>query len=363
MLTVSAPASAVEGQTVQVTVTVNNVHPEPIIPVTTRLAIRSPITTYFKEPSRIAERFYLEPVRAAEVRGLASLNRVEVVQIRMAGVWRRVPDTRYQHPARILLPGQSFTETFECPLNAAQHRRLHCYFRYLRLRTEDITNRLYARDKSADPMSSENRRIEVYSALKKTELMSIDPESRQYILHRLRPSDTQTRIVSQRVQIAVQAQTFSHSQAAAQARAGATGSTFLAGANCWVFDYEDEGTWFVGPAVTTKLKGRYLPIAQKLNAAKTTHLVLEAGRRKNDTLLDLFTKAGYVVSKPEDKTVIVHIPAAALPATLKDAEGLGYVIDGTTWLPTLPETPKAEPDTEPKSKPEPGGPPEEGTKE
>ena len=75
MLKVSTPASALEGQSVQITVTVDNVHPEPIIPVTVRLLIRAPVTTYFKAPSRIAERSYLEPVRAAEVRGLASLDR------------------------------------------------------------------------------------------------------------------------------------------------------------------------------------------------------------------------------------------------------------------------------------------------
>jgi hypothetical protein len=363
MLEVAAPASAVEGQSVQVTVTVNNVHPQPIIPVTMRLLIRAPITTYFKAPSRIAERSYLEPVRAAEVRGLASLDRVEAVQIRMAGVWRQVPDTRYQHPARILLPGQSFTETFQCPLNAAQDPRLYCDFRYLRLRTEDITRRLYVRDKVADPTPDANRRVEVYAAVEQTKLISVSAEPRHYILHRRHPAETQTRIVSQRVQIAVQPQTFSHTQAAVKARAGATGSAFLAGANCWVFDYEDEGTWFVAPSTTTRLAGRYLPIVKQLDADKAQHLVLEAGRREDDKLLELFTKSGYVVSKPEDKRAVVHIPNAQLPATLEEAERLGYVIDGTTWLPKLPDTTKPEPAPEPKPKPEGAAAPKKATRE
>jgi len=198
MLKVSAPGNA-EGKTAQVTVTVTNVHPEVILPVTMTLVARKSPAMLFSTPSRLAENNYLKPVRAAEVRYLSSLDRIELIQIRTAGVWRRLPDTRYQHPARILLPGQSFTETFDCRLTRGYERHLYCDFRYLRMSGESVIGRLYARQNASEPDADAELHIEAYVRVKETNLSNVDSTPNSYILHRRRPSATETRMVSKRV--------------------------------------------------------------------------------------------------------------------------------------------------------------------
>jgi len=133
------------------------------------------------------------------VRYLSSLDRIELVQMRTAGVWRRMRDTRYQHPAQIILPGQTFTQTFDCRVAEGYERHLCCDFRYLRMSGESVIRRLYARQTPAETNEDADVYSETYVRVDETKLTTIDPTPHHYILHRRRPSASETRLVSVRV--------------------------------------------------------------------------------------------------------------------------------------------------------------------
>ena len=147
LLTVTSNPDILEGQRTRVTIAIQNVLPQAIIPVSITLYERIDPTEQLATRRILADREFLAPLQAAKVRHLTTLGRVEADQVRDAGIWRRVPDTRFLHP-RILLPGQSVAETFEFQAVERHRRSLRCDLYYFRLDSDELRGRLYVRDTS-----------------------------------------------------------------------------------------------------------------------------------------------------------------------------------------------------------------------
>jgi hypothetical protein len=337
-LVLQPPTSVQEGERAAIGVTVTNVFPEAIIPVSLTLYARTSPTEYFAVRHLVADTQFLDPLRASEVFYLQTLDRIEAVLTRDGQTWRLAPHSRFLHPS-ILLPGQSFTHEFQFQAYASYGRLLMMDFTYLRLSNEEITRNLYV---TSDPLvlpAEADHTTQVYHRITAEQLANLDPsEPKRYLLYRPRmPSVQQTHVITKNVPLPVQPRAFSYAAAARQARFGARTHCFFAAANVWVFDYEN-GTWFIGPDATTKLTGNYLDIVADLQARAATELVLAAPRVAGDQLLAALQEAGYSDPKAVTPEAQAVIPAADLVATLQKAESLGYTITAHTWhaAPTPP---------------------------
>ncbi|MFP4056113.1 MAG: hypothetical protein ACLF0G_04520 [Candidatus Brocadiia bacterium] len=334
MLRIAATRNVLEGRPARVRVTVKNVLSQPIVPVSLGLHLRRAPGEYFALPRTLAEADYLRPIRATQVRHLPSLNRIEALHIRDAGVWRRVPNSRFLHPARILLPGQSYVETFDCQARRYYRGRLYCDLYYLRLATPQVAGSLYRRAGPETVPPDADRYTEVFTPVEPEQVSPVASPPDRYLLVRPRgPSAQPARLVRKRVPLDVRPRPFSYHDAAAKARYGARDYAYFSAAGMWVFDYGPEGTWFVGPVATVKLQGSYVDLIKALETTDAASLTLTAPRRPDDKLAALFRKAGYTDPQAAGDTLLATIPVEHLLPTLEQAEALGYAIDGTTWRP------------------------------
>lgn len=332
LLMVTPGPDVLEGQRARVTLTVQNILSDPIIPVSLTFYERADPAEQLARRRILGEREYLEPLQAAKVRHMATLNRVEADQVRDGGVWRRVPDTRFLHP-RILLPGQSIVETFEFQAIESHAYRLACDLYYFRLASDEIRDRIYVRDKTLARRGDDDHYTEVFTITDPRRLALSEPRPADFLLYRRRiPSPQATRVVTRRVPLRVKPRKFSLRQAAVRARYAARAYVYYPPANAWVFDYDD-GTWFVTPSATVKLRGDYLTLAALLASEEAQTLSITAPRRQGDKLLDYFHQSAFADPKATGDTARATIPTDRLLEVLQHAESLGYAIDRETWRP------------------------------
>jgi hypothetical protein len=332
VLTIASPPDVVEGQRTRVTVTVQNILPHAIIPVSMTLYARRDPTEQFAPRRVIGDREFLAPLQATKVRHLTTLNRVEADHVRDGGVWRRVPDTRFLHP-RVLLPGQSLAETFDFQALESHRRRLYCDLYYFRLDGDEVRGRLYVRDPSRPRPKDADSYTDVYTLVTSLRGVGVDANPADYILYRRRvPSPQATLVITKRVPLRVRPRAFSFRKAIQRARFAPRAHCYFTPAHAWVFDYPD-ATWCVTPSATLKLRGRYIRLLADLDRDGAQSLTLTAPRKPSDKLLELFQKSGYSDPKATDQSAKATIPAAQLLPILHQAETLGYRIDATTWRP------------------------------
>ena len=332
VLTITSTPQVVEGQSAKVTVAVKNILPYPIVPVSMNLYARREPTEYFATRHILAELDFLTPLQAAAVRHLTTLNRVEADQVRDAGTWRRLPDTRFLHP-HILAPGGTFARTFEFQAYESYRRILYCDLFYLRLDSEGLRGRVYKLDASKPRPPKADRYTDVYTRIDETRLDDPNPAPEHYLLFRRRvPSPDLTHTITKRVPIHVRPRAFSYHKAARRARFAPRAHVYLEPADVWVFDYDD-GTWFVGPVAIIKLRGHYIKLVADLQRKGATTLGLSAPRKHGDKLLDLFRLSGYSDAKSTGPTVHATIPLDSLLRVLQQAESLGYTVTPATWRP------------------------------
>jgi len=333
MLTITSPPTILEGQRAHVNITVQNIYDEPIVPVSMTLYVRPEPTEYFVVRHLIADIDYYGPLQATEVRHLGTLNRIEADHVRDRGTWRRVPDSRYLHP-RILLPGKSFSETFQFQAYEPYRRLLYCDFYYLPLGDEPTRRRLYVRSGPQTVAPDAERYTEVFNLVDTTAIQDPDPQPEDYLLFRPRGLATMpSRLLTRRVPLRVTPRQFSYLQAARRARFGARTHCYFSAAGTWVFEYPDAGTWFIGPVATTKLSGQYVNLIADLELRQASELALTAPRNADDKFLELLQKLGHSDPKATGDTAAASIPAESLLTVLQQAESLGYTIDARTWRP------------------------------
>ena len=332
VLTVASTPQVVEGQNTKVTITVKNTLPYAIVPVSMNLYARSDPTEYFATRRILGEVDYLKPLEAAAVRHLTTLNRVEAQHVRDAGAWRRVPDTRFLHP-RILMHGQSLSQTFDIQAYESYRRILYCDLFYFRLDNEALRDRVYKLDTTKPRPPKADRYTDVYVRIDETHRSDPNPSPKHYLLYRRRvPAPNFTRTITKRVPVNVRPRPFSYRKAASRARFAPRAHVYLEPAGVWVFDYND-GTWFVGPVATIKLRGHYIKLVSDLQRKGASTLTLTAPRKHDDKLIDLFRLSGYSDPKSTGPTVSATIPLDSLLRVLQQAESLGYTITATTWQP------------------------------
>jgi hypothetical protein len=355
-LSFSAPSGVLEGQRSEITVTFTNVHNEPIIPISMALHVRRPPLEYSGTRQVITETDYLKPLMAAEIRDLRTLNRIEADLVGDDGHWTKRPDSRYLHP-RILLPGQTLTETFACQTDPRTQRLLAADFLYYLLSNEIVAGRLYARHQTQNVPPTAEHKTDVYTRIDAKQFTDPSPQPENYLIVRpLILTRQSARLISERIPLNVQPRQFSYEQALRKARPGASASAFFTPAGAWAFQYPDDGTCFVGAAGTiAKLAGHYVQLVSDAEARGGQPLAIAAPRRPDDKLLALFQKLGYSDPKATDNPARATIPPDSLISVLQQAESLGYTLDSTTWYPT--SAPPPAPETPPAKTPAPGTPP------
>lgn len=332
LVTVTSSPDILEGQRARVTINMQNVLREAIIPVSLTVYERRDPTGQFATRRILVDREFLEPLQAAKVRHLGTLSRVEADQVRDAGAWRRVPDTRLLHP-RILLPGESLAETVTVQAIAAHRRSLYCDFYYFRLSSDEIRGRLFVRDPALDRRRDDDHHTEVYVLADPAQLADADPKPGHYLLYRRRvPKPQAVHILTKRVPLRVRPRAFSYREAAARAKVGHTARAYFTPADAWVFDYDD-GTWFLTRSATVKLRGRYLDLITALESEQAPTLGLTAPRRPDDKLLDYFQRSGYADPKAPGDTARATLPTDRLLEVLQHAESLGYTVTDSSWRP------------------------------
>lgn len=336
-LKVTCPPTITEGERTRITLSVTNVHPEPIIPVSVTLYARSSPAEYFAVRHIVADMDYLHPLQAAEVRYLKSLGRIEADHVRDGDTWRRIPHSRFLHP-QILLPGQVFTQDFEFQAYASYGRLLAVDFFYLRLADYRTAQYLYVTSDPLVPPKGVARFTQAYVRISPEQIPTLQVEPARYILYRPHiPNIHSPSILSKSIRLPVQKRSFSYRDAARRARTGARTHGYFAPAGAWVFDY-DAGTWFVSPTTTTKLTGHYTDLIVRLDTAGAEALTLTAPRVAADPFLDYLQKAGYSDSNAATPQAHAAIPTHDLVTVLQQAEAMGYTIDGATWR-SKPPTP------------------------
>lgn len=335
LLTVTSSPDILEGQPARVVVTIQNVLPHTIIPISMTLYERRDPTEQFGKRQILGEREFLAALQAAKVRHLTTLNRVEADQVRDAGAWRRVPDTRFLHP-RILFPGQSFAETFEFRAHQGHRTRLYCDLFYYRLDGDEVRGRLYARAPDQARKPDKDHYTDVYTLIAATRLADPAPQPANYLLFRRRvPSPRGTRVVTKRVPLDVRSRPFSLRQALARARFAPRAHLYFTPANAWILDY-DKGTWAVTAKATVKLRGHYLKLLANLEHQGAQSLTLTAPRRAGDKLLELLQQSGLSDPAAKGESAQANIPVGQLLAILHQAEALGYLIDAASWRAVAP---------------------------
>jgi len=337
-MTVASTPRVTEGDWTQVTVTVRNPEEVPIVPLSLTLYARPDPTEYFAARRVLGETDFYEPLQATEVHHLPTLNRVEATHIRDRGKWRRVPDSRFLHP-RILLPGKTLSETFSFQALEPYSRLVYCELVYLTFRSERVRGHLFKR-KPTKPTSPETERYtETYERVDETRLDDPDPQPADYLLFRPRGYQPDLPLtLRRRVPLNVQPRPFSYRQAAARARFGASQTCFFPPNGTWVFEYPDDGTWFIGPDMTIKLRGHYGTLVTNLvrRGAKTLELPPPAAEAA--TLTQYLTAAGYLKQGQEGRPPVVAIPVPNLLTVLEKVEALGWTPAAGTWEPIAPAT-------------------------
>jgi len=329
-----APGERVkEGERVQVAITIKNVYPTPLIPLSLSLYARPDPAEYIVLRQTLGEVEYTRPLQATEVRNLQTLGRIEADHIRDDGQWRHVPDSRFLHP-RILLPGQSLTETFQFQALQSHRKLLACDLYFMTLAGAPGRGRLFVRTKPEAVPPDADRYTEVFSRVDEATLDDPSPQPDKYLLYRpARIHDQPPRLVSRGIRLKVDPQAFPYREAARRARFGARRQCYFAAAGAWAFEYADDGTWFVGQGTITKLKGHYAELIDGLDRRQATALTLTAPRRGDDKLLAHLQKAGYCDPAAEGPNAVATIPVEQLLPLLEQAETLGYIIQPTTWKP------------------------------
>jgi hypothetical protein len=331
VITVASTPGVREGERTQVTITVHNVLPHPIIPIALTLYVRQDPTEYFVLRHLIGETEYYQPLQATEVRHLQTLSRIEADHVRDGNTWRRVPDSRFLHP-RIVLPGKTLSETFQFQAYEPYQRLLFCDLHYLPVTPEHLRGCLFARSKPAPVAPHTERYTEHFTRIDEANLQDPDPDPQAYLLFRPRRlSAPPPRLITRRIPIHVRPRDFSYATAARRARFGARTHCYFRAADTWVFEYPDDGTWFIGPVATTKLQGHYVNLIADLELRDADQLTLTASRDPQDKLLQLFQKAGYSDPQAKDPQASAAIPTDNLLPVLQQAEALGYTIDPRTW--------------------------------
>lgn len=333
ILTVACPQDASEGGRTQVTITITNPFGEPMIALALSLYARPNPMEYLVKRETLGEVEYYKPLQATEVRHLQTLDQIQVDHMRDAGEWRHVPDSRFLHP-RILLPGQCIAETFQFQAMRSHRRLLYCDFYYLPWSNERARGRLFVRTKGKEVPPDAEHYTEVYTRVDQAKFGDPEPKADNYLLYRpARIYDRPPELVTQEVRLDVQPLKFPYEQAARRARLGARTTCYFAGAGAWVFEYADDGTWFVSPDAVVKLKGRYADFVADIQRRQATVITLAAPRKADDKLLQLFEKAGYSDPTAKGPNAVATIPGDGLLTALEQAESLGYTIEPTTWKP------------------------------
>lgn len=333
LLSAALPQDVSEGQHAEVTITIKNPFSEPLIPLALCLYVRADPTEYLVHRQTIGEVEYCKPLLATEVRHLQTLDRIEADHVRDEDQWRHVPDSRFLHP-RILLPGQSVSETFSLQAMQSHRRLLYCDLYYLVWGSDRVRGRLFVRTKPDAVPPDAVRYTEVFTRIDESRFDDPDPKPERYLLYRpARIHDRTPMMVSQEVRLEVRPQQFTYRQAARRARLGARTTAYFTAANAWAFEYADGGTWFVSPDAVVKLKGRYADMIADLERNKSAALTFTIPRKPDDKLLAHLEKAGYVAPGAEGTDAEVSIPCAQLLTFLEQSEALGYTIKPTAGAP------------------------------
>ena len=333
LITVASTPAVLEGQRTQVTITLRNIHPYPIIPTALTLYVRQDPTEYFLVRQTIGQAEYYEPLQATEVRHLQTLDRIEADQVRDGKHWRRVPDSRFLHP-RILLPGKSVSETFQFQAYEPYRRLLYCDLYYLPLTGDQWRDRLFVHTspRSVDPEAE--RYTDVYRRIDQDTVTDPEPDPQKYLLFRPRRHHAATpTLLTRRVPIDVRPRPFSYRAAARRAAMGARTHLYFSAGECWVFEYPQDGTWLIGPVATVKLNGHYASLLADVELRQAQSLAISAPREQNDKLLQYFQKAAFSDPKDTAANATATIPAESILPALEHAEATGYVIESRTWKP------------------------------
>jgi len=339
-ITVASTPRVTEGDWTQVTVTVRNPEEAPIVPLSLTLYARPDPTEYFTARQVLAETDFYEPLQATEVHHLPTLNRLEATHIRDAGNWRRVPDSRFLHP-RILLPGKTLSETFSFQALEPYGRLLYCELVYLSFESGRVRGHLFRRKATKGITPETDRYTETYERVDATRLDDPDPQPADYLLFRPRGYQPELPLtLTRRIPLNVQPRPFSYRQAAARARFGASQTCFFSPLGTWVFEYPDDGTWFLGPDMTIKLRGQYANLVTNLVRRGAKTLELPPPGAEAATLTEYLTKAGYLKPGQEGRPRVVAIPVESVLTVLEKAEALGWTPALGKWEPLAPATPK-----------------------
>ena len=333
ILTASSPQGITEGQRTQVTLTISNNGPEPLIPLALCLYVRPDPTEYMLQRKMLGEVEYYKPLQATEVRHLQTLDRIEADHVRDGDQWRHVPDSRFLHP-RILLPGQTIAETFQFQAMQSHRKLLYADLYYLPWSSDRAKGRLFIRTKPQSVPPDAERYTEVFTRVDQDKFQDPAPNPDIYLLYRpARIYDRPPRLITCDVRLNVQPQKFTYRDAARRARLGARTYCYLSAANAWAFEYADNGTWVVRPDTVTKLKGKYADLLVDVERRQATVITLMAPRKADDKLLQHFEKAGLSDPTAKGPNAVATIQAANLLSIIEQAEALGYLIESTTWKP------------------------------
>jgi hypothetical protein len=331
LLSASFPSALTEGQETQVTIVIKNPGSDPMVPLALSLYVLPDPTEYLVARRKLGEVEYYKPLQATEVRHLQTLDRIEADHVRDGDVWRHVPDSRFLHP-RILMPGQTLSETFAFQAMASHHSLLYCDLYYVPWAS--ARGRLFVRTKPQAVPPDAERYTEVFSRVDEAKLGDTDPQAAKYLLYRpARIHDRPALLATLEVKLKVTPQAFTYRMAARRARLGARTYCYFAPANVWVFEYADDGTWFVAPDAVTRLKGKYADLIADLARRNATVITLTAPRQADDKLRQLLEKAGFADAAATGPSAVATIPTDRLLPTLEQAEALGYLIELTTWRP------------------------------
>jgi len=339
-ITVASTPRVTEGDWTQVTVTVRNPEQVPIVPLSLTLYVRPDPTEYFTARQVLGETDFYEPLQATEVHHLPTLNRVEATHIRDRGKWRRVPDSRFLHP-RVLLPGKTLSETFSFQALAPYSRLLYCELVYLSFESQRVRGHLFRRKPTKAVSPETERYTETYERVDETRLDDPDPQPADYLLFRPRGYQPELPLtLTLRVPLNVQPRPFTYRQAAARARFGASQTCFFPPLALWVFEYPDDGTWFVGPDMTIKLRGQYANLVTCLARRRAKTLELPPPGADAKALTQYLTKADYLKPGQAGRPGVVAIPVENLLTVLEKAEALGWTPAAGNWKPLAPPTTK-----------------------
>jgi len=334
VLTFDAPSQIAEGTDVHLAVHLTNIHPYPIIPLTLTVYARPDATAYLAGRRVIAETRYYTPLEATEVRHHQTLDRIVADHIRDGNHWRHVPFTRFLHP-RVLMPGNTLSETVTFLAIAPYQRDITCAVQYLPLNDERFRARLFVRNSPRGKVPPEaDRYTEVFVRLPADQLGDLAAHPSRYLLYRPpRIHDWPPVTLTRRLQLPIRPQPFSYTKAARRARVGQRIALYFQPLGAWVFQYADDGTWFITPDRVVKLAGRYADLVEHIHTRNAATLTLTAPRKPGDKLLRYFQQAGYADPKAKGPNAVATIPADKLPDVLQQAETLGYLITKTTWKP------------------------------